>query len=137
MSDEDPLAGLTDKQRRFVEEYAVDFNATAAAKRAGYAESSARSIGWENLQKPHIREAITAYHERFAEEAEVSKKQVVAGLLREARRDDGEGGSTNARINAWKELGRHLGMFTDKIEHAGEVPSIEVMLTDGAGEDDG
>lgn len=49
---------LTDKQRRFVEEYCVDFNATQAAIRAGYSADSAASIGWENLRKPEIRGAV-------------------------------------------------------------------------------
>ena len=30
------MAKLTEKQKRFVQEYLVDLNATAAAKRAGY-----------------------------------------------------------------------------------------------------
>lgn len=49
---------LTDKQRRFVEEYTVDFNATQAAIRAGYSKASANPTGSENLAKPSIREAI-------------------------------------------------------------------------------
>lgn len=35
------VAKLTDKQKRFVDEYLVDLNATAAAKRAGYKSSIA------------------------------------------------------------------------------------------------
>jgi phage terminase small subunit len=50
--------GLSDKQQRFVDQYLVDFNATQAAVRAGYSEKSAYSIGWENLRKPEIIEAL-------------------------------------------------------------------------------
>ena len=48
---------LTSKPRAFALEYLVDFNATEAAKRAGYRESRAvlESIGSENLRKPKIR----------------------------------------------------------------------------------
>lgn len=49
---------LTPKQKRFVEEYLVDLNATAAAKRAGYNPKTAYSIGQENLKKPEIQSAI-------------------------------------------------------------------------------
>jgi phage terminase small subunit len=49
---------LTNKQKAFIDEYLVDFNATQAAIRAGYSEKSAYSIGWENLRKPEIIEAI-------------------------------------------------------------------------------
>ena len=50
---------LTTKQRRFVDEYCVDFNATKAAIRAGYATRSASQIGSENLLKPVIFSTIS------------------------------------------------------------------------------
>ena len=40
---------LSAKHKRFAEEYSVDHNATAAAIRAGYAESRARQTGSEML----------------------------------------------------------------------------------------
>lgn len=49
---------LTDKQRRFCEEYVVDWNATRAAIAAGYSKKTARQIATENLSKPYIREYI-------------------------------------------------------------------------------
>lgn len=52
------MNGLTEKQRRFCEEYLVDFNATQAAIRAGYSEKTAYAIGWENLRKPEIIQTI-------------------------------------------------------------------------------
>lgn len=55
---------LTGRQRRFVEEYAVDCNATRAAKAAGYSSESARQIGAENLTKPYVRQEIENARER-------------------------------------------------------------------------
>lgn len=49
---------LSPKQRVFVEEYLATWNATEAARRAGYAEKSARVIGHENLTKPDIAAEI-------------------------------------------------------------------------------
>lgn len=49
---------LTPKQRRFVQEYAVDLNGTKAAIRAGYSPKTARSIASENLQRPAVKNAI-------------------------------------------------------------------------------
>ena len=49
------MAKLTAKQRRFVEEYLIDLNATQAAIRAGYSPATAGAIGSENLKKPEIR----------------------------------------------------------------------------------
>lgn len=50
---------LTDKQRRFVEEYCVDCNAAQAAKRAGYSEKTAYSQGSRLLRDVKISEAIS------------------------------------------------------------------------------
>ena len=45
---------LTHKQKLFVDEYLIDLNASAAARRAGY-KTRANSIGTENLSKPAIQ----------------------------------------------------------------------------------
>ena len=50
---------LNDKQRLFCIEYLKDFNATQAAKRAGYSVRTARSIGAENLAKPDIQAEVS------------------------------------------------------------------------------
>jgi phage terminase small subunit len=52
------MASWTDKQKRFVEEYCVDFNATQAAIRAGYSEKTAHVAGSRNLSDPDIEAAI-------------------------------------------------------------------------------
>lgn len=49
---------LSNKQKKFVEEYLKDYNATQAAIRSGYSEKTAYSIGSENLKKPEIVEAL-------------------------------------------------------------------------------
>ncbi len=49
---------MNEKQRRFAQEYSVDHNATAAAVRAGYAESRARQTGHEMLQKPEVKQLV-------------------------------------------------------------------------------
>lgn len=51
---------LTEKQRRFVDYYIETGNKTEAAKKAGYSEKTAASIGDENLRKPAIKAAIDA-----------------------------------------------------------------------------
>ena len=49
---------LTDKQKQFCKEYVTDWNATRAAKAAGYSEKTAKEIGCENLTKPNINAYI-------------------------------------------------------------------------------
>lgn len=48
------MRNLTPKQKAFADYYVECGNATEAAKRAGYSESSAKEIGCENLTKPNI-----------------------------------------------------------------------------------
>jgi phage terminase small subunit len=49
---------MTNKQKRFCDEYLIDLNATQAAIRAGYSVKSAADMGSENLRKPQIRARI-------------------------------------------------------------------------------
>ena len=49
---------LTDRQRRFVEEYLVDLNARQAAVRAGYTARGARTTGPRLLKDPEIAAAV-------------------------------------------------------------------------------
>jgi len=53
---------FTNKQRAFINYYLQSFNATQAAKSAGYKGSyeTLRSIGSENLTKPNIKQEIDA-----------------------------------------------------------------------------
>ncbi|MEG0377292.1 MAG: terminase small subunit [Eubacterium sp.] len=52
------MARLTAKQKRFIDEYLIDLNATQAAIRAGYSPETAQQIGSENLSKLVIRARI-------------------------------------------------------------------------------
>ena len=113
------MANLTPKQQRFVEEYLIDLNATQAAIRAGYSEKTAKEIGSENLTKPNIAKAIAEAQEKLSNKAQVTVEMVVQGLLDEAK-DLSEGSTQSARVSAWAHLGKHLGMFKDKIEHTGK-----------------
>ncbi len=63
------MSKLTNKQKRFIEEYLIDLNATKASIRAGYSEKTAYSIGNENLSKPEIQEAIQEAQKALADKA--------------------------------------------------------------------
>lgn len=63
-------AKLTPKQKRFVEEYVIDCNATQAAIRAGYSPKTAYSIGQENLKKPEVMKAIAEKQKKVSEKTE-------------------------------------------------------------------
>lgn len=71
-SKEEILEELTDKQRRFCEEYIFDWNATRAAIAAGYSENTAKEIGYENLTKPHIKAYIEEIQKDLSKVAGIS-----------------------------------------------------------------
>lgn len=75
------LSGFTARERLFVAEYPVDWNATQAAIRAGYSVKSASDIGHELTRKPKIIDAITAYLAKRTDKAEVNAKWVLARLV--------------------------------------------------------
>lgn len=69
---------LTDKQYMFVECYLACFNATEACRQAGYKgnDKTLGTMGWENLQKPGIAEAIRRRLEAQAMETAEALKRV-------------------------------------------------------------
>jgi phage terminase small subunit len=84
---EDAGASLTSKQRRFVEEYLVDLNATQAAIRAGYSRKTARSIAEENLTKPDIAQAVAEAQAARAERTQMAADRALRELARIAFSD--------------------------------------------------
>lgn len=71
------MAELTDKQRRFVDEYLVDLNATQAAIRAGYASGD---IGRQLLTKTHVSDAIARAQSERSERTGISADRVLNEL---------------------------------------------------------
>ena len=128
--------GLTDKQRKFCDEYLIDLNATQAAIRAGYSPKTARMIANENLTKPYIKEYIEKRmaekeKELIADQDEVLKyltsvlrgksqstEIIVEGVgdgCSEARTILKEP-SEKDRLKAAELLGKRYGLYTDKVE---------------------
>lgn len=127
---------MTEKQKRFCDEYLVDLNATQAAIRAGYSRKTARNIATENLAKPNIKNYIEKRmaekeKELIADQDEVlryltsvmrgqsqSTELVVEGVgdgCSEARTIMKEP-SEKDRLKAAELLGKRYGLYTDKVE---------------------
>lgn len=77
---------LTNKERLFVEHYLICWNASEAARRAGYSEKSAYQSGCANMKKPNVSRAIEA---RISETA-MSADEVLLRLAEHARGDMGD-----------------------------------------------
>jgi phage terminase small subunit len=76
------MSQLTDKQKRFCEEYIIDLNATQAAIRAGYSEKTAYSIGQENLKKPEIAEFLKKVQNELSERTKIKAEDVINELAK-------------------------------------------------------
>jgi len=159
------MARLTAKQKRFIEEYLIDLNATQAAIRAGYSPDTAYSIGNENLKKPEIRARIDKALAERSKRTGINAERVLIELARialinpgkvinfdeatvkaEATEDDlaaiqsvkvktiptedGEIVEREVKLydknKALELLGKHLGMFTDKLNVNAEM-SVKIV----------
>jgi phage terminase small subunit len=109
---------LTAKQQAFIKEYLIDLNSTQAAIRAGYSENTAKEIGYENLTKPHIKEAIDKAINKRSEKLQITAEYVL-NKLKDITDNNEE--KTADRLKGLELLGRHLKLFTDKLEHSGET----------------
>ena len=76
------MAKLTEKQKRFVEEYLIDLNATQAAIRAGYSPNTAKEVGCQNLTKLNIANAIDKALADRSKRTGINQDRVVQELAR-------------------------------------------------------
>jgi phage terminase small subunit len=109
---------LTPKQRRFVDEFLVDLNATQAAIRAAYSPRTANEQGARLLAKGSVADAVEVAQKARSERLQITQDEVLRGLRQEATLS-GKGASHGARVSAWGLLGKHLGMFTERTQQLG------------------
>jgi phage terminase small subunit len=111
---------LTAKQKRFVEEYLVDLNATQAAIRAGYSEHTAKVIAAENLTKPAIAEQIQAALDERSKRTDITADKVLAEIARLGFADPRK---------VFDDQGRLLPIHDLPDEVAASISSIEIVTT--------
>lgn len=131
---------MTDKQKRFCDEYLIDCNATQAAIRAGYSPKTAYSIGEENLKKPELKTYIDERLEQLRSEKIADAQEVLEYLTSVMRgehteqvlRLDGDGVQvvdsvqtpTRDKLKAAELIGKRYGMFKDAVDLGGAVPVV-------------
>ncbi|MEC9067825.1 MAG: terminase small subunit [Pseudomonadota bacterium] len=147
---------MTPKQERFVEEYLIDLNATAAYRRAGYkARGNAAEVSASQLlRNPKVAGAIQKAMDARSKRTAITADYVLGGLqevaercmqrapVMEGRGDDRVQASDEEGRHVWafdasgankafELLGKHLKLFTDKVEHSGEM-RLNVLPEDAA-----
>lgn len=115
-----------EKERLFVAEYLKDFNGCQAAIRAGYSEKRGRQAGYELLQRPHIQEAIQKAVDKRAKKIGLSAEKVLESIERVAEAAESTEEYSSA-LKGYELLGKHLKLFTDKIELSGNVALAEKL----------
>ena len=71
---------ITDRMKKFVDEYLIDFNATQAAIRAGYSPDTANEQGSQLLARPDIRELVAEGQKAIAERTQTFQDNAVDEL---------------------------------------------------------
>lgn len=127
---------LTDKQERFILEYVIDFNATQAAIRAGYAESGASTEGHRLLRNAEIARRISDQAQQTAEELGITRAMLLTQMRQAIEEDwpryeiveDAKGnpvgieiGNASSRNKNLEMLAKHLGLFVERVEHSGGI----------------
>jgi len=77
-------AGLSPKQKRFVQEYLIDLNATQAAIRAGYSPKAATQVASRLLTYAKVQEAVASATKTRALGAQITRERVLQELARVA-----------------------------------------------------
>lgn len=146
---------MTDKERRFCDEYLIDGNATQAALRAGYSACTATNASrWldpnsTKKYKPEVDEYIKAALEQLHNEKTADAREVMeylSAVMRGEHKEQalalaGEGTqeivdidvSARERLKAAELLGKRYGLFKDGISLEGSVP---VIIRDDLGDTD-
>ncbi len=117
--------GLTVKERVFCDAFVeTKGNATQAAKDAGYKgknDAVFRSIGKENLTKPHIQRYLAQF-EKVAEEKALMTKEEAMRVLSDLARSE-EVRETD-RIRAAELILRCYGAFVNNVKVEGTLPVV-------------
>lgn len=135
------MGKMTDKQRRFCDEYLVDLNATQAAIRAGYSEKYANTNASKLLQITTIKEYIA---ERMAEKEDQliakqdeimkyftavmrgeSRSHVLARTAEGAEEVIEKPPDEKERLKAAENLAKRYGLDTEEIERQARLEKLK------------
>lgn len=106
---------LSEKEQRFVEEYCVDWNGAAAARRVGYSRKGARYDARDLLKKPRVRAAIDAQIAVLSEGAQLRAEAVLVEITKVAFMPV-RSTTVASKVRALELLGKHRRLFVERSE---------------------
>ena len=101
---------LSLKRIRFVQEYLVDQNGSAAAVRAGYGPRSAKVTASRLLTNANVRAAIDARQAELADELRLSRDGVVRRLVDAIAVARGQN-DARAMVAGWSAIAKLCGFY--------------------------
>ena len=118
---------LTDKQVKFIDEYMIDMNATAAYGRAGYTAegNSAEASASRLLRNVKVQEEIVKRQQKMQEKTGMSVEWVLDKYKTIV--DNNLSVDPAVAKSALDSVAKHYGMFKDKVEITGTL-SVEKLL---------
>lgn len=120
--DEGDIQGVIDRlnvqQRRFCEEYLINYNASEAIVKAGYTTKYPARAGYAMLRNPGIRACIDQMTLQRAEKSVVKPEYVVNKIVKTIEKAEKDN-NHNATLRGCELLARHLGMFIERQEISG------------------
>jgi phage terminase small subunit len=115
--------GLSPKEKLFVTEYLKDLNASQAFLRAGYKHKRIDVGSGKLMLKSSIREAIKEAQAERSKRTTITIDKVLTDIeliKADAMKEvDGKMADRAAALKGCELLGKHLKMFTDRVEHTG------------------
>jgi len=115
-------AKLTPREQRFLEEYAIDLDPTAAALRCGATEAKAQAVGASLLRKPAVAAAVQRLRAARQQQRRVTADRVVEEYARIAfadLRDFFDWGPKGVTLRAKEELTEWQASAIADIEPSG------------------
>lgn len=106
---------LTPKQKKFCDYYIETGNASEAARRAGYSEKTARTIGQQNLAKRAIKDYISERMKNQDRERVASADEVIAFYTAVMRGEVKDQFGIEASLSDRLKAGENLMRRYDKI----------------------
>lgn len=120
---------LTDKQKRFCEEYLIDLNATQAAIRAGYSPKTAEQTASRLLRNVKVQEYIAKRQKELSRSTHITQERVIKELALIAFSNNAD----YARVVEKKMQTEVDGMLVDVLGEDGKpimYRTVEPVLTD-------
>lgn len=110
-------ASLSYRQRRFCEEFVIDYNGAAAARRAGYAKKNA-DIQANQLMNHVGTKAYIDYldNNKQAKIMSIDPDYVIQKIVSVVNRENAK---DSDKLRGLELLARHLGMFIERTEISG------------------